>query len=517
MTSNATRVIIVGAGIGGLAAALRLSHAGCAVTVLDMHDAPGGKMRTLPSAAGPVDAGPTVLTMRPVFEALFADCGLALNEHLTLEPLDVIARHYWDDGTCFDLMADRAATVENVTSVFGGSAAKQYSRFADRAARLFEAFDAPMMQTQAPRQADLTARVLRQPRLIADMAPWRTMARDLAASFREPRLAQLFGRYATYVGGSPYASPAIMSLISDAEAQGVWTVKGGMHRLAQVLQEQATATGAQFIFNTEVTRIVKQGGAVTAVEAGHDRFDADVVLFNGDPRALQIGALGQGVQDAAPEVATTPRSLSAYVQAFAAQPSGPALAHHTVFFGKLADTEFNTLASDRMPDDPTLYVCAQDHGTAAADALQRFEIIMNAPPVLRAPEEEKPRCQTLMFNRLKAFGLRFTPTPGPETLTIPAGFEALCPHSMGSLYGRSPHGMMAAFKRPTVRTAIRGLYLTGGGVHPGAGVPMATLSARHAAAAIMRDQTLTSTSRPTVMHGGMSTGLATAGKKPSLS
>ncbi len=517
MTSNAARVIIVGAGIGGLAAALRLSHAGCAVTVLDMHSGPGGKMRTFPSAAGPVDAGPTVLTMRPVFEALFTDCGLKLSDHLTLQPLDTIARHYWDDGTCFDLMADRDATVENVRSVFGSTAAKQYNRFTERAARLFQAFDAPMMQTEVPRQADLTARVLRQPRLIKDMAPWRTMAKDLAASFREPRLAQLFGRYATYVGGSPYAAPAILSLISDAEAQGVWAIKGGMHRLAQVLQEQASAKGAKFQFNTPVSRIVKQGGAVTGVEAGNDRLDADVVLFNGDPRALQVGALGQGVQDAVPEAAVTPRSLSAYVQAFAAKPSGPALAHHTVFFGKIPATEFHALARNRMPEDPTLYLCAQDHGTAAADTLQRFEIIMNAPPILRDPDEETPKCQTLMFNRLKAFGLRFTPTPEADTLTTPMGFEALCPHTLGSLYGRSPQGMTAAFKRPTARTPVKGLYLVGGGTHPGAGVPMATLSARHAAAAIMHDRTLTSTSRPTATHGGMSMGSATAGKKPSLS
>ncbi|MEY1557219.1 1-hydroxycarotenoid 3,4-desaturase CrtD [Yoonia sp. R2331] len=517
MPKTTTRVIIIGAGIGGLAAALRLAHSGCAVTVLEMHGGPGGKMRTLPSAAGPVDAGPTVLTMRPVFEALFADCGLSLSDHLTLRPLDVIARHFWDDGTTFDLMADRAATVANVHATFGSKAAAQYTRFADRAARLFAAFDAPMMQAEAPRQTALIAHVLRNPRLVADMAPWRNMARDLSASFRDPRLAQLFGRYATYVGGSPLASPAILSLISDAEAQGVWAVDGGMHRLAQVLQQQAEALGATFQFNTAVTRIIKQGGAVTGVEAGHDRFNADVVLFNGDPRALQVGALGKGVAEAVPGSATTPRSLSAYVHAFAAAPRGPDLAHHNVFFGKIANAEFQPLSRGKMPQDATLYLCAQDHGSAAIDAMQRFEVIMNAPPVVRDPQEEKHICQTLTFSRLAAFGLRFTPTPGPDTLTTPQEFDALCPHSMGSLYGRSPQGMTAAFKRPKARTSVKGLYLCGGGAHPGAGVPMATLSARHAAAAIMTDQTLTSTSPATAMPGGMSMGSATAGPKRSLS
>src|SRR6056297_2413540 len=103
MSAAEKQVIVVGAGIGGLSAALRLVHAGHGVTVLDRAAAPGGRMRTLPSPAGPVDTGPTVLTMRPVFEALFADVGEALEDHVTLDPLPVLARHFWDDGTILDL------------------------------------------------------------------------------------------------------------------------------------------------------------------------------------------------------------------------------------------------------------------------------------------------------------------------------------------------------------------------------------------------------------------------------
>ncbi|MDP5359511.1 MAG: FAD-dependent oxidoreductase, partial [Paracoccaceae bacterium] len=106
MRSQTPKIVIIGAGIGGLAAALRLSHHGCDVTVLEAHGGPGGKMRTVPSAAGPVDAGPTVLTMRPVFASLFADVGEDLSSHLTLKPLQTLARHYWDDGACLDLSAD---------------------------------------------------------------------------------------------------------------------------------------------------------------------------------------------------------------------------------------------------------------------------------------------------------------------------------------------------------------------------------------------------------------------------
>ena len=517
MVQQPPKIVIIGAGIGGLAAALRLSHQGCDVTVLDMHSAAGGKMRTVASPAGPVDAGPTVLTMRPVFHALFADVGENLSEHVTLQPLETLARHYWDDGTKLDLSADPAQSLANVTSAFGAKAGREFSKFSNRAARLFAAFDAPMMRTATPNQMAVTKTVLRNPALILDMAPHRTMAGLLQSSFSNTHLAQLFGRYATYVGGSPYASPAILSLIWQAEAQGVWSIKGGMHQLAQSITTLAEARGAVFQYNTQATRITQQNGRTSGVQTADAHFPADIVLFNGDPRALHAGMLGEGVKAAVQEDQVSPRSLSAYVHAFAAKPSGVDLAHHTVFFGHDPKAEFAALAKGEMPTDATLYMCAQDHGHKAADALQRFEIIMNGPPVLRDAHKEKPPCQTQIFARLQQFGLTFSPTPGPDALTTPQGFDQLFPASNGSLYGRSPHGLTAAFKRPTARTPIPGLYLCGGGTHPGAGVPMATLSAAHAAAAIMTDHASTLTSPQTATRGGTLTGSATAGRKRSLS
>ena len=140
MSTPSSKVVIIGAGIGGLAAARRLSHQGCDVTVLDMHDSPGGKMRTMPSAAGPVDAGPTVLTMRPVFEELFADVEETLADHLTLKPLEILARHYWDDGASLDLTADKDQSRDNIVDAFGIKAAAEFTAFSARAKRLFDAY-----------------------------------------------------------------------------------------------------------------------------------------------------------------------------------------------------------------------------------------------------------------------------------------------------------------------------------------------------------------------------------------
>lgn len=514
--SLSSDIIVVGAGIGGLAAALRLSHAGYSVHVLERHKTPGGKIRTVPSNAGPIDAGPTVLTLKHVFETLFADVGECLSDHVTLKPLPTIARHYWSDGTCLDLMADKTQSHTNIANAFGEDAAKDYARFAERTRRLFTAFDVPMMQAATPSLGAMIARVVPRPALIKDMTPHLTLEHALNRQFKDPRLAQLFARYATYVGGSPKDTPAILSLIAHAEAAGVWRIEGGFHALPRAIEALAKKRGATFSYNKDVQSITKQGIAFQ-VSTGDKTFTADQIVFNGDPRALSTGALGPELKAAIPQNAINPRSLSAAVLSFAARVSGPELSHHTVFFGDTPNAEFDALKTGMMPTDATLYVCAEDHGTTQPDAKQRFEVILNAPAGLTHNPMEKQQCLTHILQRLNHFGVSFDPEPTVNALTLPADFDQMFPASQGSLYGRSPAGMMAAFKRPSARTKIQGLYLTGGGAHPGAGVPMATLSARHAAEAIVADRISQSMSPQTATPGGTLTGSATTAAKPSPS
>jgi 1-hydroxycarotenoid 3,4-desaturase len=502
-----------------MSAALRLAHRGLSVEVLDMAPGPGGKMRTRASVAGPVDIGPTVMTMRHVFEELFASVGARLEDHVTLEADTILARHFWRDGSALDLHADPEASAAAVRDFAGPKAEREFRAFAGSARRLYEAFDRPVMREVAPSLAALTAEVMSRPSLIPAMAPGLTLAQGLRMRFSDPRLRQLFGRYATYVGGSPYRSPAILSLIWHSEASGVWRVEGGMHRLAQALRDLALAKGARFRFGAEARRIETQDGRCTAVHlADGTRLAADVVVFNGDPKALHDGHLGPAAARVVPGRAVTPRSLSAFVWGFAAEPRGVELAHHNVFFCEDPRVEFGDIAAGRMPRDATLYVCAQDRGGAVApQGPERFEIIMNGPPGHRATDEERQTCRTRTFETLAGMGLSFSPVPDLAHLTTPADFARDFPASDGSLYGRSPHGMMATFHRPTARTALRGLYLCGGGTHPGAGIPMACLSGKHAAEAISSDLASTSTSRRTATPGGMSTGSRTMANARSRS
>lgn len=513
-----TKAVVIGAGIGGLSAALRLAHAGLSVTVVDMGDGPGGKMRTRDSAAGPIDIGPTVMTLKGVFETLFSDVGARLSDHVTLIPDEILARHHWRDGSTLDLFPDRERSAEAVRAFAGSEGERQFRRFSDRAKRLYDAFEGPVMRAARPSLSSLTGHVLKTPGLIPAMAPGRTLAATLATQFSDPRLRQLFGRYATYVGGSPYRSPAVLALIWQSEAGGVWRVEGGMNRLAQAMCRLAQDKGAQVRFRAKAARIEQQGDRVIAVHLEDGtRLPADLIVFNGDPKALVDGHLGHGPAAAVPRKGVADRSLSAFVWGFAAEPAGVELAHHNVFFCADPKREFDDLAAGRMPGDGTLYVCAQDRGGAAPTGLERFEIILNGPPGHPSRPEDAYTCKTHTFDALARMGLRFSPTPDTTALTMPGDFDRAFPASDGSLYGLSPQGMMATFQRPTARTRLRGLYLAGGGAHPGAGIPMACLSGQHAAAAILSDLASTLTFQPTVTPGGMSTGSATMGNKPSPS
>ncbi len=527
------KAVVIGAGMGGLAAAIRLSALGLAVTVVEMADAPGGKARAVPSPAGPVDTGPTVMTLPAVADDLFRLCGTRLADEVDVIPLPRLARHFWPGSGPLDLFPDPDANFDAIRAFAGLREAEGFRRFDRLSAGLLAAFDAPVMRAARPLRGPVALAAAHQPRLWPALLPGRSLESLLKSHFRDPRLVQLFGRYATYVGGRPAHSPAVLSLIWRVEAQGIFAIRQGMHGLAAALARVAAARGVEFRYATRARRIVRQGGHVTGVEVeGGGTLPCTTCIFNGDPQALAEGRLGDLPL---PKGQPVKRSLSAWVWAFAAQPQGVELAHHNVFFTPDPAQEFGPIARGQMPTAPTLYVCAQDRelGTAPPP-VERFEIILNGPAGHPPPEDEEDLCRTRTFPALRAQGLTFSPPPGPEALLTPQILGRRYPGSAGAIYGASPEATMAAFQRPTARTALAGLYLAGGGAHPGAGVPMALMSGGHAATAVAEDRAKAaqataapqtrapgkgpisaSASAPAAMHGGTSTPSRPTGQKPS--
>lgn len=506
-----SRIVIIGAGMGGLAAAIALASAGADVTVLERAAAPGGKMRVTPSAIGPVDAGPTVFTMRFVFDELFEGARLSMDDFVRIEPLTILARHAWSHGPTFDLPADPRHAADAVGAFAGPKDAEGFRRFLADSARIYNVLLAPFMTAQKPSPFSLLGSMgLGGALSLMATRPFESLWSALGDYFKDPRLRQLFARYATYTGASPYMAPATLMLIAHAEQRGVWSVTGGMHALARGMADAAAACGAQFRYHSQVRDIEVAHGRVCGVTTRDgERFPADAVIANADLAALAAGAFGASVAGAVPRPPKLGRSLSALTWTGAAETSGFDLQRHTVFFGDAYRSEFDDIFSrGALPHDPTLYICAQDRlAPDDAPSADRLLILANAPATAdTAPlsQEDLQRCRTAAFTRLARAGLKIKPLD-PLTETTPQDFQRMFPHTGGAIYGTANHGPFAAFQRAGARTKLPGLYLAGGSVHPSAGVPMATLSGRLAAAALLADQPSIRPFRPVDISGGIST------------
>lgn len=505
-------VVIIGAGIGGLACAIELAAQGLPVTLVERAATCGGKMRETVLDGARIDSGPTVFTMRWVFDALFDAAGTSLDAHLTLRPLEILARHAWSGMERFDLFADPRRAADAVGAFAGADEARRFLAFCAEAKTIYRTLKDPFLAAPRPNPVSLSARIgLHRPGALLGIRPFDTMWSALSRHFRDPRLRQLFGRYATYSGSSPFLSPATLMLIAHVEQDGVWTVAGGMQRLAEALEKLARARGVVFRFGQEAASIAVEKGRATAVMlASGERLAAGAVVVNADTAALAEGLFGGGVAGSVAPMAAANRSLSAVTWAMTAQARGFDLLHHNVFFSRDYRREFDQLfGQSRLPDAPTVYVCAQDRGGAAAAGCERLFLLMNAPADgdrKSLSPEEIATCQTRIFGLLERCGLQIRPQAAQ--VTTPADFHRLFPATGGALYGRASHGWKAAFRRPGSATNIPGLYLAGGSTHPGAGVPMAALSGRLAAQRLISDRASTRRFRPAAISGGISTASA---------
>lgn len=513
------RVVVIGAGVGGLVSAALLSANGLDVTVLERADTPGGKMREIAIDGILQDAGPTVFTMRHILEDIFLKAGTSLSAHLTLHSAEVLARHAWSETERLDLFADIDRSADAIAKFAGPSEAAGYRRFCADAGRVFRSLDRPFMQAARPGFGSMIAAA--GPAGLLDLLrtrPFSTLWSALGDYFRDPRLRQLFGRYSTYCGSDPFRATATLMLVANVEQEGVWFVDGGMHRVARALEAVALGHGAKFRYGASAAEIVVDAGRVDGVRlADGETVPAASVVVNADVGAVAAGILGPSVTAAVRKVPPAARSLSAVTWSLLAETRGFPLLRHTVFFSDDYAAEFRDIFEQgRLPENPTVYICAHDRGDTEATepgGPERMLCLVNAPAIGDGhafPPEEIERCATRTFGLLERCGLRIDLSPDRTRVTTPADFHRMFPATGGALYGRASHGWRASFQRPPGRTRIPGLYLAGGSAHPGPGVPMAALSGRLAAESLLADlagrsSASTGTSRATAIPGGMST------------
>lgn len=489
-------IVVIGAGVGGLSAAADLARRGFRVTVLERATTPGGKMRRVAVGGAEIDGGPTVFTMRWIFDGLFADAGQSLADRLDLVPADILARHAWRKGGRLDLFADINRSADAIGDFAGAAEAHGYIEFCRRSAQIFATLKGSFIAAERPSPVELVSRV--GWRNLEDMwrtAPMKTLWQALGDHFRDPRLRQLFGRYATYCGCSPFLAPATLMLVAHVEQDGVWLVPGGMRKVAEAIADLGASKGAVYRYGAEVAEILVERGRASGVRlASGERIAADAVVFNGDVAALARALLGSAASKAAPDTSRTDRSLSAITWCVNAPTSGFPLVHHNVFFAEDYRAEFDAVFRDRtVTAAPTVYICAQDRGAdvgVAAGAAERLLVLINAPAdgdVAPFDTAALTRHRQSAWDVLRSCGLQISDDPTAMVATDPAGFNALFPGTGGALYGRAGHGATATFARPGAASRLPGLYLAGGSAHPGPGIPMAAMSGRLAAARLAED------------------------------
>ena len=510
---NKVNVAIIGAGIGGLVCALTLALEGHEVEVFEKEAGPGGKARQLPVGASMVDAGPTVFTMRKVFDALFERAGERLEDWVSLQQAQILARHAWNSESQLDLFADRRASEEAIGDFAGAQSASEFRSFSAAAERAYTVLEDSFMRSSKPSSPLALSWRIGMTRLADQLAirPFSSLWNMIGSHFSDPRLQQLFGRYATYCGSSPFKAPGTLSLIAHLEQRGVWIIDGGIHALASAMQMLSEKQGVRFHFNCQVEQIPDAGAKQQRIVLSQGKeHSCDAIIANCDPNALANKLFGDAAARAVKPTPKAERSFSAMVWIAEAEAKGFPLTHHNVLFSPDYPAEFRELSAGTTPTDPSIYVCALDRKANSdvhtPNGPERFQIIVNAPAngdTHHYSVEEKLQCTRAMMQSAQRCGLRLE-EPLHHQLLTPNEFERLSPSTGGAIYGRASHGWAASFQRPGARTRIPWLYCAGGATHPGAGVPMAALSGLQAAHSLMEDRASARKFHPVAMAGGMS-------------
>lgn len=490
-------VLIIGAGLGGLAAAIHLAARGERVTVLEQNDSVGGKVNQVSAAGYSFDTGASLLTMRHVLDELFAAAGRRAEDYLRLTPLEPICRYRWPDGVRFDASSDLALTESRVAEISPPDV-EGFRRFLADARRKYEVAE----RTFLSHSLNDLPRLLR-PRYARDLAAissWRTLDAHVGKYFRSPHLRQLFDRFATYNGSSPYRAPATFALIPYVEfGLGAWYVEGGIYQLPTALARVAAELGVEVVTGAPVEEILIEGGRARGVKLrGGEVRRARAVVANADAvetyrRLIPSASRRRGFTD--DKLARIEPSCSGFVVLAGVARKYPQLAHHNIFFSGDYPAEFRAIFEEMRPAaDPTIYVCAASRtdATQAPPGHENLFVLINAPALSPATDwdAEAEPYRDRIIRGLEANGLDgLNRSIDFEAVLTPRDFAEKYGAFRGALYGGSSNGRWNAFLRPPNKARdIDGLYFAGGATHPGGGIPLVLLSGKMAADLLLRNE-----------------------------
>jgi phytoene desaturase len=474
---------VIGAGIGGLAVAIRLAQSGFKATVFEANDAPGGKVAELRMNGYRFDMGPSVLTMPQYIDELFQLCGEDPREYFRYRRLDPIFRYFYTDGTEITTPADPQRLADELATKTTVSR-EVVLEFLERSRIKMELTDPVFLQ-----------RSLHEWKSYFDRPTWRgilnfgkveaftTMARANARLFKDAKVEQLFNSYASYNGSDPYQAPATLNLISHYEITlGAFYLEGGMFTLARELTALARRQGVEFHFGRRVDRIAVEDGQATGVVSEGRTYDFDVVVSNADVHATYDRLLPG---EARPSITLDrEKSSSVIVFLWGMKKQFPRLHLHNMFLSPDPEREYDGIfIRKEVCYDPTVYVhvSQKEHATDAPEGCENWFVMVSVPN--DTGQDWDATVQRTRGNVLRRLKARLGEEVGQhivcESVMDPRTIAQRTSSYLGAVFGNSSNGIFSAFLRhPNFSSRIGHLYFSGGSVHPGSGIPLCLLSAK---------------------------------------
>ncbi len=485
-----SRVVVIGAGAGGMAVAARLAVKKHEVTILEQASTAGGKLATYRRDGFAFDTGPSLFTLPAVYRDLFLKTGRPLEEEVDLQPVEPGFGYHFADGTQVTVPGvDPAKAALAFGAALGGTAEQDWRRLIERGGRMWRLTREPFLQS--PLQGWRTLLALANPSDIRTVAP-RTTLRDLGREYlADPRLRQVLDRYATYSGSDPRRAPAVFATIPYMEQTfGAWHLGGGLGTLADALARRCVERGVTMRYACDVDQVVLRDGRAAGVRlVGGEVVPADIVVSNADARHLYDDLVDDPRgRKVARDLAKAAPALSGFVMLLAVRGRTPGIRHHNVWFPEDYDGEFDAIfgRSPHPADDPAIYACVPDDPLMRPDDdSESWFILVNTPRHgdgrhgtvdWSAPGRADAYADHLL-QRLAERGVDLRDRIAWRELRSPADLEHATRAPGGSIYGSSSNGAKAAFQRPANASPVPGLFLVGGSAHPGGGLPLVGMSA----------------------------------------
>ena len=481
---SAKKALIIGAGIAGMATAIRLAVKGYAVEVFEANDYPGGKLAEIKQDGFRFDAGPSLLTMPQYVDELFQLAGKDPSQFFSYQKLDIICKYFYEDDSRLTAYADEGQFINEADKLTGEG--KALRRYIKNSSRIYELTDHIFLQRSLDRlKTFLNWNAFKSLLNFGQIDTFRTMHQANSQFFADKRLRQYADRYATYNGSNPYQAPATLNVIPHLEQHfGAYFPKGGMYRIANCLVELAESLGVKFHYRSKVDEIILKDKKAVGIRVNNEIIKADVIVSNMDVWFTYQKLLSQYPQYQPKKILNQERSSSALIFYWGIKKQFPELELHNIFFSSDYQAEFDHIwQKQTIYNDPTVYIniTSKLNPDDAPPGCGNWFVMINVPS--NQGQDWNKFIADARVNILeKLSGILKTDVAEliiSEAALDPRSVESRTSSYQGSIYGASSNSRYAAFLRHANRSSkIKNLYFSGGSVHPGGGIPLCLLSAK---------------------------------------